>query len=113
MKELSMTTTMTNTIRNGIDINALQGTIEAVRHNPEAAVTQWEVNSRWMGGTRSDHAVAGCRIGGEDIDRRFTLRVDEPLELCGTNQFANPQEYLLSAMNACMIVGYSAVAALM
>ena len=33
-------------------------------------------------------------------------------ELCGTNQFANPQEYLLAALNACMIVGYAAVCAL-
>ncbi len=108
-----MSMTMTKTIRNGIDVLALQGAIDAVRANPAAAKTEWAVNSRWAGGTRSDHAVGGCRIGGQDIDRQFTLHVDEPLELCGTNQFANPQEYLLSAMNACMIVGYAAVAALM
>jgi uncharacterized OsmC-like protein len=37
--------------------------------------------------------------------------VDEPIQLCGTNQYANPQEYLLAALNACMIVGYSALCA--
>ena len=28
-------------------------------------------------------------------------RDDEPLELGGSNRFANPQEYLISALNAC------------
>jgi uncharacterized OsmC-like protein len=106
-----MSVAMTRASRNGIDVNALQDTIDTVRANPPAALTQWEVTSRWAGGTRSDHAVEGCRIGGQNIDRRFTLRVDEPVQLCGTNQYANPQEYLLSSLNACMIVGYAAVAA--
>jgi uncharacterized OsmC-like protein len=110
-KEIAMNATMTSSIRNGINVMALQDTIDAVRANPAAARTQWAVNSRWAGGTRSDHEVEGCSIGGETIDRRFTLRTDEPLQLCGTNQFANPQECLLSAINACMIVGYAAVAA--
>jgi uncharacterized OsmC-like protein len=41
------------------------------------------------------------------------IQIDEPCELCGTNQFANPQEYLLAATNACMMVGYATVAAVM
>jgi uncharacterized OsmC-like protein len=113
LKEIAMSATMTSTKRNGIDLAALQGAIEAIRANPAAGLTQFAVDSRWAGGTRSDHAVEGCRIGGQTIDRRFTLRVDEPLELCGTNQYANPYEYLMSAINASMIVGFAAVAALM
>src|SRR5262245_58682165 len=108
-----MSATMTSSIRNGIDVAALQGAIEAIRANPAAGLTQWAVNSRWAGGTRSDHVVEGCRIGGQEVDRRFTLRVDEPLQMCGTNQHANPYETFLSALNASMIVGYAAVAALM
>ena len=108
-----MSATLTSTKRNGIDVGALQGAIETIRANPAAGLTQWAVNSRWAGGTRSDHAVEGCRIGGQEIDRRFTLRVDEPLQMCGTNQYANPYEHLMSALNASMIVGYAAVATLM
>ncbi len=70
------------------------------------------MTSRWRGGTRSDTAVKAYFIGGQRVAKDFTIRVDEPYELCGTNQFANPQEYLLAALNACMIVGYSAVCAL-
>ena len=42
------------------------------------------------------------------MQRRFSIDIDEPCELGGTNQFANPQEHLLSALNACMMVGYVA-----
>jgi uncharacterized OsmC-like protein len=55
--------------------------------------------------------VKAYTIGGRRVAKDFTIRVDEPYELCGTNQFANPQEYLLAALNACMIVGYAAVCA--
>lgn len=44
--------------------------------------------------------------------RRFTIDIDEPNELGGSNRFANPQEYLLAALNACMTVGYVAQCAL-
>jgi uncharacterized OsmC-like protein len=98
---------------NGINVTALRQTIDAVSKDASVGATSWKIKSRWTGGTRSDHLVEGCMIGGQEIHRPFTIRIDEPLELCGTNQFANPQEYLLSAMNACMMVGYAAVAALM
>lgn len=68
------------------------------------------VKSRWEGGTRTDH---GVDIGGQKVDRQFQIQIDEPCELCGTNQYANPQEYLLAATNACMMVGYATVAAVM
>jgi uncharacterized OsmC-like protein len=42
------------------------------------------------------------------VPRRFAIDIDEPCELGGTNRFANPQEHLLAALNACMIVGYAA-----
>jgi hypothetical protein len=110
---MSATKTGSNRIvRNGIDLGALQGAIDGIRADPAAGLTQWEVTSRWAGGTRSDHAVEGCRIVGQNVNRRFTLHVDEPLQMCGTDQYANPYEHLMSALNASMIVGYAAVAAL-
>ena len=36
------------------------------------------------------------------------MDIDEPLELGGSNRFANPQEHLISALNGCMLVGYVA-----
>jgi uncharacterized OsmC-like protein len=66
----------------------------------------------WQGQTRSRAHVDGFKIGGARISRQFSIDVDEPCELGGSNRFANPQEYLLAALNACMVVGYAAQCAL-
>jgi uncharacterized OsmC-like protein len=105
-------TTMTETSTlNGINLETLRGAVEAINQDPAKGMTHWQVTSHWRGGTRSDTRVTSCMIGGERIAKDFTIRVDEPLALCGTNQYANPQEHLLAALNACMIVGYSACCA--
>ena len=93
---------------NGINLELLQNAVEGIKNDTARAKTHWEVSTQWRGGTRSDTHVARCILGGEEIKKDFTIKVDEPIELCGTNQFANPQEYLLSALNACMVVGYAA-----
>ena len=108
-----MTTQMQTETLNGIDVAALQKAIDAVTADPDAGQTRWSVTSRWQDGTRTDHFVKGFQMGGEKIERQFKIEVDEPHELCGSNEFANPQEYLLAATNACMMVGYTALAALM
>ena len=106
-----MTTTETRMV-NGIDTEALRGAIEAVAQDPAQGMTHWEVTSHWRGGARSDTRATSYTIGGRRVPKDFTIRIDEPLELGGTNQFANPQEYLLAALNACMIVTYTAYCAL-
>lgn len=108
-----MTTQTPSMQINGIEVEALQRTIESIKKDASLAATRWKVKSRWVDGTRTDHDVNSVEIGGEEVYRQFQIQIDEPHELCGSNQFANPQEYLLAATNACMMVGYSAVAALM
>ena len=108
-----MTTANETKTVNGLDVEALRQCIDAVESDPAAGMTSWRVTSQWQGGTRSDHRIDGYVIGGEKIDREFRIKIDEPAQLCGTNEHANPQEYLMSALNACMMVGYSAVGALM
>lgn len=102
----------TENLLNGIDVDFLRATIGAVAADPALARTHWNVTTRWQGGTRSDTRVESCEIGGQEIAKDFTIRVDEPLELGGTNRHANPQEVLLAAMNACMTVGYVAACTL-
>jgi uncharacterized OsmC-like protein len=55
--------------------------------------------------------VKSCVISGEKVSRDFTIKVDEPFQLLGTNKYANPQEHLFAALNACMMVGYTAACA--
>jgi uncharacterized OsmC-like protein len=99
-------------IVNGLDIGALQTLVGAVAEDPGKGMTQWKVSTRWQGQTWSRSTVEGFGLGGEHIARPFTLDIDEPEELGGRNRFANPQEFLLAALNACMTVGYVAQCAL-
>jgi len=100
--------TVEPTIVNGINVDDLFALIEGVRRDAAKAKTNWRVTTTWQGQTRSRAQVEGFEIGGEQVPRRFSIDIDEPCELGGTNRFANPQEHLIAALNACMIVGYAA-----
>ena len=97
---------------NGIDTDAVHALIESVEVDPAKGMTHWRVANTWQGGTHSRAQVDGFMIGGGSVPRHFSIDIDEPLELGGANGFANPQEHLLAALNACMIVGYTALCAL-
>jgi uncharacterized OsmC-like protein len=91
---------------NGIDTEEVKALIGHVAKDPENANTHWHVSSHWKGGTRSDTKVNGYGFGKEYVKKDFTIQIDEPTELGGTNKFANPQEHLLAPLNGCMMVGY-------
>jgi hypothetical protein len=93
---------------NGINVDDLLVLIEGVKRDVAKGRTNWHVTTTWQGQTRSRAQVEGFGIGGEQVPRRFTIDIDEPCELGGTNRFANPQEHLIAALNACMTVGYVA-----
>lgn len=95
-------------IVNGINVEDLFALIERVKQHPANGKTHWHVATTWEGQARSRAHIEGFGIGGEQVQRRFSIDIDEPRELGGTNRFANPQEHLIAALNACMIVGYVA-----
>jgi uncharacterized OsmC-like protein len=96
---------------NGIDVDALRGVIEEIKQDPSKGIVEFKVKSDWQGQTRSKTSVDSYKIGGKEVQRRFKISVDEPLELLGENSAPNPQEMLMTALNACIMVGYVAGAA--
>ena len=102
------TTAIAPKIVNGINLDDLFALIERVKSEPASGKTKWRVATEWQGQTHSRAEVEGFGIGGEVVRRRFSIDIDEPLELGGSNRFANPQEHLIAALNACMTVGYVA-----
>jgi uncharacterized OsmC-like protein len=104
----AITTITPAEIVNGIDVNAVKGLVDIVAGDPARGHTSWKVTTAWQGQTWSRSTVAGFDMDGQHVARPFSLDIDEPLELGGGNRFANPQEYLLAALNACMTVGYVA-----
>jgi uncharacterized OsmC-like protein len=107
-----MTDTLTRNQVNGLDLDALGAMVDEVRADASKAVVAFHVTTRWTGQTRSETSVESYEIGGERVERRFKIVADEPNELLGQNSAPNPQELLLTALNACMAVGYVANAAL-
>jgi uncharacterized OsmC-like protein len=96
------------TVVNGINVDNLLALIEGVRREAAKAKTNWQVTTTWQGQARSRAEIESFEIGGERVPRRFSIDIDEPHELGGSNSFANPQEHLIAALNACMTVGYVA-----
>src|SRR6202048_497793 len=96
------------TVVNGINLDDLFALIEGVKRDAAKGKTNWRVTTTWQGQARSRAQVEGFEIGGARGPRRVSIDIAEPYELGGTNCFANPQEHLLAALNACMTVGYVA-----
>lgn len=96
---------------NGIDLDALTEAAEAIKQDPANGVVAFRVRTEWTGQTRSETTIDSVTMGGERIARRHKIVADEPYELLGTDSAPNPQELLMSAINACMTVGYVAQAA--
>ena len=100
--------TATATLINGIDTGALLRLVEDVKADHSRGIAKFHVTSTWKGGARSDTRVDGWELGGKKLAKDFTISIDEPRELLGSNQYANPQEYLLAAMNACIMASWVA-----
>ena len=106
-----MTDTMTRNIVNDLDVDALTRMVDEIAADSSKAPARFGVTTRWTGQTRTESRVHTINFGGEKIERSFKIVADEPEEMLGSNTAPNPQELLLSALNACMSVGYVAGAA--
>ncbi len=96
---------------NGIDVDALEAVVRDVGQDASKGRVEFRVKSQWKGGTRSEASVDSYTLGGQRISRSFRIAADEPAELLGQNSAPNPQELLMAALNACIMVGYVAGAA--
>ena len=97
---------------NGLDLAALGEVVEAIERDAAKGKVAFEVTTRWAGQTRSESIVDGFTLAGERIARSHRIVADEPCELLGSDGAPNPQELLMSAFNACIMVGYVAGASL-
>src|SRR5262245_20845417 len=104
--------TMTERRVNGLDVEALGAVVREIATDPAKGQVEFRVRSEWKGQTRSRAFVESYTIGGQEVHRHFSIDADEPFELLGRNTAPNPQELLMSALNACITVGYVAGASL-
>jgi uncharacterized OsmC-like protein len=97
---------------NGLDVDALAEVMREIERDPARGMVEFRVRSEWKGQTRSRASVESYTIGGQEVHRHFTIDADEPFELLGRNTAPNPQELLMTALNACITVGYVAGASM-
>jgi uncharacterized OsmC-like protein len=97
---------------NGLPVSALQETAAALADAPEQGLLSFETTSEWLGGARTRTYVDGFVMGGQRIERRHVIEADEPKEVFGGDEAANPQELLLAAIGSCMAAMWAVHAAL-
>ena len=108
-----MTSTVNESIRNGVDTATLFATLDAVKAAPEAAKFQFRASNEWINGTHSRGTIDGFFGVGEERrhERSFTFDADHPAVLVGRDHGPTPVEYLLHALAACLTAGLANVAA--
>lgn len=100
-----MTAQQVQTI-NGVAPSELQEIIHAVSQDATQGQLAFQATTSWVDGPRSTTRVSSFEWAGQTYARDFTLTIDEPEEIGGTNMGPNPQEVLLAALNACLIATF-------
>jgi uncharacterized OsmC-like protein len=100
--------TNTNTI-NGVDVQRLLATIDAVKENPSLARFQFRSRSRWEEGARATTTIDSFYGAGSEQQhaRTHTLQGDEPDVLLGSDTGPNAVETVLAGLASCLAVGYA------
>jgi uncharacterized OsmC-like protein len=105
---------MTTVTMNGVDIEALKGTIDAVRNDRSLGEVTFSVEGAWQGGFRlsaSTGSLVQAGVADESRAGKFTMESDEPTALLGSDSAVSPAEHLLQALAGCYTVTLAANAA--
>lgn len=92
----------TPNVINNLEVDRLMNIVGAVQKNPDLGKTLWRAHTRWLSGFQSEANIRG-----------FTVKMDEPTDLAGTNTAPNMVEMVLGAYGCCLQTGYAMNAAVM
>ena len=102
------------TIRNGVDTEQMYGTLDAIKAQPELGIFQFRASNEWIAGAHNRTTIQKFYGAGQEDESReeaFVIDAGEPAILLGTDTGANPAEYLLHALAACLTTSLVYVAA--
>ncbi len=105
----SETTTATQNVLNGVNVDDLVETIESVEKDANLARFQFRARTEWKEGARTETRIQSFRHAGEEDtsrERAFVMKGDEPPVLLGDNTAPNAVETVLHALSACLAVGF-------
>jgi len=89
---------------NGVDVDKLFETIDAVKNSPVIAKFKFRANNRWIKGGHNRTIIKNFYGTQKDHSHAnpFELDADEPPLLLGEDKGPNPVEYALTALAACV-----------
>ncbi len=98
---------------NGIHLETLQGTVQAIEQEPDLGQCRFRARNRWLGGNHNCTTITGFYGARREMahKQQFELHADEPPILAGQDTGANPVEHLLNALAACVTTSMVAHAA--
>src|SRR6187397_2424631 len=97
----AMTELQPSTVSLGVNTEQLEGLIGVVQATPESGKTVWKAKTAWQQGFQSQAQI-----------RTFTVPMDEPSLLGGSDTAPNMVEMVLGAYGCCLTTGYVMNAAL-
>ena len=95
--------------KNGVNVDQLFGTIEAVKGDADVAKFQFRSHTDWINGGHCKTEIKdfyGAKMEDTSREEAFVLEGDEPPVLLGENHGANAVEAVLHALASCLTVGY-------
>jgi uncharacterized OsmC-like protein len=101
--------TPVTTKTNGIDVEQLVKTVNAIKDNPSLAQFRFRASTKWLDGGHSRTTIKDFYgAGQEDTSRSkpFVLEGDEPPVLLGQDAGPNAVESILQALTSCLTVGF-------
>jgi uncharacterized OsmC-like protein len=90
---------------NGLDVEAMLGTVSALKARPDLAQFQFRARNQWIDGGENRTTIKDFHGAGAEDDSRqeaFVFTNGEPPVLLGNNEGANPVEFLLHALAGCV-----------
>lgn len=94
-----------NKVINGLDTVQMTETVEAIKQNPTLARFQWRARNRWIDGGENRTVIKDFYGAGQEDSSReqpWEFVNGEPPVLLGSNEGANPVEFLLHALAGCV-----------
>jgi uncharacterized OsmC-like protein len=89
---------------NGVDVERLVGTIDAIKADSEVATFQFRLTNKWAGGGENRSKIEGLHGAKQELRHATAFEVtnDETPVLLGNDRAPNPVEHVLSALAGCL-----------
>ena len=104
--------TATNTVDNGVNLEALNGARNAFAGAPPAANFVWKAECDWVSGTESTTSVNGFFGMGEEQVRSnggHSITTDHPEHFASADAGATPAELMLVGLAGCLSAAVATV----